>query len=105
MRGEFIHFMEIQAMRTMLRLLGVAILLMTPGVSFAMDDLRVISREQVKKLGIEVCSKSAGPDAVWVELAFDTKGDLQKITHVRPEMWAGKKCLLSSILRDNRPRP
>ncbi len=54
---------------------------------------------------MEVRSKAAGPDAVWVELEFETKGELKRITHVGLEMRAGKKLLLSSLLRDYRPSP
>ena len=91
-------------MKTTLKLMSV--LLLAPlGACFAMDSVTLITREQAKELGMEVRSKAAGPDAVWVELEFEIKGELKRITHVGLEMWAGKKLLLSSILRDNRPAP
>lgn len=93
-------------MRTTLKLLALAVLLLVPpGLCFAMDSVELISKERAKELGLEVRSKAAGPDAVWVELEFETKGELKRITHVGLEMWAGQKLLLSSILRDSRPGP
>jgi hypothetical protein len=93
-------------MKTTHQLTAVAtLLLMIAGICSAMDSVRSISKEQVKELGMEVRSKAAGPDAVWVELEFETKGELANVTHVGLEMWAGKKLLLSSTLRDNRPSP
>ena len=81
------------------------LLLLTPVVCSAMDSITPISKEQAKEFGIEVRSKAAGPDAVWVEVEFETKGQLKGVTHVDLQMRDGKKLLLSTILRDNRPSP
>jgi hypothetical protein len=83
----------------------VVLLLVAPGMCFAMDSITPISKERAKELGIEVHSKAAGPDAIWVGLEFETKGKLKSVTHVDLHMWDGKKLLLSTILRDNRPSP
>lgn len=83
----------------------IVLLLVTPGVCFAMDSITPISKERAKELGIEVRSKAAGPDAVWVELEFETTGKLKSVTHIDLHMWDGKRLLLSTVLRDKRPSP
>jgi hypothetical protein len=103
-------------MRSMTKLLALSVLLLpTPGVCLAMDAIAPISKEQAKKLGMDVRSKPAGPDHVRVELAFETKrlgeffpgvvnfSDLP--IYVDLEMRDGKKLLLSSTLGDRRPSP
>lgn len=93
-------------MKIKLQLLAVATLLLTTlGVCSAMDSIEPLSKERVKALGMVIRSKPAGPDAVWVELEFEVRGELKDVTHVGLEMWSGKKLLLSATLRDNRPSP
>lgn len=92
-------------MNTRFRLSAVVFLLMAPGWSPAMNSVEILSKPRAKELGLEIRSRAAGPDAVWVELEFALKGDLKDITHVDLEMWAGKTLLLSTLLRDRRPVP
>ncbi len=70
-----------------------------PGRSLAMDSIASTSGEQAEALGMVVRSKAAGPDAVWVELEFETKGKLMDISHVRLDMRDAKKLLVSSTLQ------
>src|SRR4051812_2773640 len=83
----------------------VVLLVMTPGTCFAMDSITPISKERAKEMGIEVRTKVAGPEAVWVGVEFETKGKLKGVTHVDLHVWDGKRLLLATVLRDRRPAP
>lgn len=79
-----------------------ASLALTPSRSIAMDSIAFVNAERARELGLQVRSRAAGPDGVWVELEFEPAGKLAGMTHVDLQMHDGKKLLLATILRNNR---
>jgi hypothetical protein len=71
----------------------------------ALELIAIVTPDRARELGLEIRSHPAGPDAVTVELAFDVKGELQNYRRVELEIRDGKKLLLSSTLREERPKP
>jgi len=70
---------------------------------FALMRIVNVSREQAKELGMEIRSKLAGPDAVWVELEFKTDGKFKDFSHVSLEIGEGDKLLVGyAPLREKR---
>ena len=70
---------------------------------FALREVAHLTKEKAKGMGIEVRAKSAGPDAVWVELEFKPEGKLKEFTHVELKMTEGEKSLVVfAALRETR---
>jgi hypothetical protein len=81
------------------------LLLATPNLCLAMMDIAVLSRAEAKKMGMEVRSMPAGPNAVRVELEFETKGELKSFHRVDLDFGEGDRFLVTSSLREERPKP
>ena len=69
-----------------------------------------VSKERAKELGMEIRSKAAGPDAVLVELEFETKGELrnfspERFSRVELRIVEGERSLLTAALQEKRPSP
>lgn len=62
-------------------------------------------RSGPKALGLEIRANAAGPDAVRIELEFETKGELKDFSRVALEMRDEGKFLLSSTLREEKSQP
>jgi hypothetical protein len=93
-------------MKTMFRLLALILILsVASSPCFAMMSIGTVSRDRAKALGLVIQSKPAGPDAVWVELTFETKGELERFLSVDLEITEGGKLLLSGALMDRRSSP
>ena len=67
---------------------------------FGMMSIEEVSKTRAKELRLKIQSKPAGPEAVWVQLDLEPKGDLKDFSRVDLEMQAEGKLLLSSALKE-----
>jgi len=81
------------------------LLLVAPSRCFAMANRVDVSKARAKELGMEIRSNAAGPAAVWVELEFETKGELKSFSRVDLEFRDGGKFLVTSSLKEDRSKP
>src|SRR5262245_25137037 len=93
-------------MKILLHLLVLAFLAaVAPIPCLALMELADVSKEEAKKLGIEIRSHAAGPDAAWIEMEFETKNGLKNFSRVELDFREGGKSLMSSSLKEDRSRP
>src|SRR5687768_6253040 len=85
-------------MKTALNLLVLALLAFfaVPSPCFALRLIAPVTKAEAKKMGIEVRTKPAGPDAVALELEFKPEGKLKQFTHVELTRTEGEKPLTIS---------
>ncbi|MHC4403877.1 MAG: hypothetical protein ACYTG0_29825 [Planctomycetota bacterium] len=81
------------------------LLLVAPSPCFALWSIGQVSKERARELGMEIRSKAAGPNAVRVELEFETEGKLKSFSRVDLRINEGEKWLVTATLRENRSRP
>jgi hypothetical protein len=79
---------------------AVLFLAATANLCSALEDIEIVTKERAKELGLEVRVNAAGPEAVRIELEFETKGELQNYTRVALEMRDGEKLITSSTLKE-----
>ena len=92
-------------MKIILHLLAlVALLVVAPNRSFALESIEIVTQERVKALGLEI-STAAGPDVVRIELEFEIKGELKSYHRVALELHAGGKLLATSTLKEEESKP
>ena len=75
----------------------MTLLVFAPSRCFALMTVQEVSKERAKELGMEIRSKAAGPNAVWVELEFKTEGELKRFSpennsRVELEIRDGESC-------------
>ena len=93
-------------MKTIFHASALAVLLgVAASPSFAMMLIADVSAARAKELGMEIRSNAAGPNAVRVELEFETKGELKSFNRVDLEIREGGRFLLTSSLREDRSKP
>jgi len=101
-------------MKTLFGIAVLAVLLVAASPCFALWVTVPVSKEGAKELGLEVRSTAAGPDQVWVELAFKTEGKFEKFipegkfaSHCGVELriGEGKNPLVTAPLREDRSKP
>jgi hypothetical protein len=91
---------------TLARVVVLSVLLVAaPSRCLALISVEQVSVERARELGLEVRSRAAGPDAVRVELEFETRGELKRFAHVDLEIWDGETFVMSATLRESRPSP
>jgi hypothetical protein len=81
------------------------LLLAAPNLCLAMMDIAALSPAEAKKMGLEVRSMPAGPNAVRVELEFETKGALKSFHRVDLDFGEGDRFLVTASLREERTKP
>lgn len=64
-----------------------------------------VSSEKAKELGIEVRSKAAGPNGVWIKLEFELEGKLKRFRHVEIRIGERLKPTVKAVLREERSDP
>ena len=95
-----------KTMKAILKFSAATILLVaTPSLCYALEGIEFVTKERAKALGLEIRANAAGPDAVRVELEFETKGELKDYSRVALEMQDEGKLLLSSTLREEKSSP
>ena len=95
-----------QAMKPILKFsVLTSLIVAAPSLCFAMESIGFVSKGRAKELGMEIRSRSAGPDAVRVELEFETRGKLKNYSRVALEMRDRGRLLLSATLREEQPKP
>ena len=90
--------------RRILSVLAVLIVI-APSWSFALESIEIVSKERAKELGLEIRSNAAGPDAVRIELEFETRGELKNYHRVALELHDGGKLLATSTLKEEDSKP
>lgn len=90
--------------------LSVAALLLVsatvPPPSFALDELRDVSREEAKKLGITVEARPRPQDGdVWVQVEFKPTGPKKEFKYTHLNVTHDGKKLVSAALMPYRPKP
>lgn len=93
-------------MKTILNISVLSVLLVVaPSLCFAMMSIADVSKARAKELGMEIRSNAAGPDAVRIELEFESKGALKSFSRVDLEFRDGGKFLVTSSLKEERSKP
>jgi hypothetical protein len=91
-------------MKTTLTLAAVAIFLITAGRCFALWSVATVTKEEAKKLDMQVRSAPAGPKHVSVELDFPTDGELKGFSRVDMHLGQGDDPPLIVSLREDRSK-
>ena len=95
-----------KCMKTILSISVLSVLLViAPSLCFAMANIEEVSKARATELGMEIRSNAAGPNAVRVELEFETKGELKSFSRVDLEFREGGKFLVTSSLKEDRSKP
>jgi hypothetical protein len=94
---------------------ALAVLLVVPGVCFAMWDIELVSKDRAKELGMEVRSEPVSPTRVRVDLEFKTEGEFKNLTSDKAagqnygsvELCIGLRDdpLVTAPLREDRSKP
>lgn len=93
-------------MKTLFNFLTLTFLLaVTPSPCFALWGIAPVSKEQAKKLGMEVRSAPAGPTHVRVELEFKLEGGLKGFSRVDLRVGQGDNPPVTAPLREDRSKP
>lgn len=93
-------------MKTMLKISAVAVfLVVAPSPCFALWGIAPVSKEWAKEMGMEVRSKAAGPNHVWVELEFKIEGKLKDFSSVDLRIGVGDNPTVTASLREDRSKP
>ncbi len=93
-------------MKTAFSLAVLSVLLVAPGRCFALTwGKAIVSKEQVKEMGIEVRSTAAGANQVRVELEFKADGLLKNFSRVELRFGEGDSPLLTAPLQEDRSKP
>jgi predicted nicotinamide N-methyase len=93
-------------MKTLLNISVLTFLLFAASSQcFAYMSIGDVSKERAKELGMEIRSNAAGPNAVRVELEFETKGELKSFVRVDLIIREGEKSLLFATLREEQSKP
>jgi hypothetical protein len=73
---------------------------------FALMEIDHVSKEEAKKLGVEIRVTGSGPNDVWVDLEFKPEGKFNDFQHVNLEIREGDKLLIGyAPLREDRSTP
>src|SRR5688572_5542005 len=93
-------------MKTILHLSALLFLLFAvPSQSFALMSLAMVSKERAKEMGLVIETKPSGPDAVWIALEFEAKGELKNFNRATLDLREGEKYLVSTSLHQDRSKP
>ena len=92
-------------MKTAFSIAALAVLLISTSPCFALGSVLQVSKEEAKKMGMEVRSETAGPNQVRVELEFKVEGGLKNFKGV--DLWFGEgdNPLLAAPLQPDRSKP
>jgi hypothetical protein len=101
-------------MKTIVSIVAFAVLFgVAPRACFALWDVLDVSKEEAKKLGMEVRTTAAGPKHVHVELEFKTEGSFKAFSpegkfkdRTVVELWIGQgdNPLLTAALKEDRSK-
>jgi hypothetical protein len=85
-------------MKPMLTLSTLAVFLVAaPGRCLALWEIMTVSKEDAKKMGMEVRSQAAGPNDVRVELEFKAEGNLKDFSHVELRVGKGDRVVVTPL--------
>jgi hypothetical protein len=80
-------------------------LLVIPQPCFALWGIAQVSKEEAKKLGMQVRSEPAGREQVRVELEFKPAGALADFDRVELRIAAGDNTPITAPLKEDRSKP
>ena len=83
----------------------VALLLVIPTWSYAIEDIILIDKTWAKEFGLQIRWTTAGDDTVYVKLEFARQGELKDYHSVSLEIRDGRKLLFSSTLKEEESEP
>jgi hypothetical protein len=88
-------------MKTLLRFfrfsLAISVcLLLAAAPCFGARSIGVVTKEEAKKMGIEIETRPSGADAVWIQLKFK-RAEVNSYSHVDLEVWDGKLGVSSAL--------
>jgi hypothetical protein len=93
-------------MKTIFNIAAVAVLLLVvPSPCFALWEIAEVTKEEAKKMGMEVRSTPSGSTHVQVELEFKLEGELKGFSQVDLRVGERDKPLLTTPLREDRSKP
>ena len=90
-------------MKTVFMIAVLAVLLVNPGVCFALWETELVTKDRAKELGMEVRTKAAGPNHVQVELEFKPEDKLKDFSQVDLRLDQGDNLTLTATLREAVP--
>lgn len=93
-------------MKTKILLTALSILLtLACGRCLAMMGIYRLSKDEAKKMGIELRALSAGPRDARIEMEFDTRDALKKFNRVDLELMQDGKFVVLAPLKEERTKP
>ena len=93
-------------MKTKISLAALSILLtLTCGRCLAMMEIARLSKDEARKMGIELRALAAGPRDARIEMEFDTRDALKKFNRVDLELMQDGKFLVLAPLKEERTKP
>jgi hypothetical protein len=93
-------------MKTILSLAAAAVLLVVaPSTCLAVWDVMQVTKEEAKKLGLEVRSKDGAKNQVSVELEIPLAGDLGRVSEVILQVGQGDNRPVTAALKEDRSKP
>jgi hypothetical protein len=93
-------------MKAIVNIVVLAVVLIgLPHQCFALWGIAPVSKEEAKKLGMEVRTKATGPNHVTVELEFEAKGPFKKFSRVDMRIGQGDNPPVTAALREDRSKP
>jgi hypothetical protein len=92
-------------MKNAFSIAAVAVLLISTSPCFALGSVLQVSKEEAKKMGMEVRSTALGANQVRVELEFKVEGGLKNFRHVDLWLGEGDNPLLAAPLQADRSKP
>jgi hypothetical protein len=91
-------------MKAILTISAVAVFLLIPTRCFALWEIAEVTKEEAKKMGLEVRWNPAGPDDVRVEMEFKVEGVLKDFDRVDLHLGDGGKSLVTASLKEDRSK-
>src|SRR5262245_26386025 len=93
-------------MKTVFKLSAVAICFaVTPNTCYAIWDVLTVSKEEAKRVGLELRATATGANRVHVVLEFGADGKLKDFSQIDMALGKGNDLLASATLREDRSKP
>ena len=93
-------------MKTKIGHIALALMLtLACGRCFAMMSIAQLTKEEAKKMGIELRALAAGPRDARIEMEFDTRDAFKKFNRVELELLQDGKFVVLAPLKEERTKP
>lgn len=91
-------------MKAIFAVSALAFFLLIPNRCFAFWEIAEVTKEEAKKMGLEVRWNPAGPDDVRVEMEFKVEGVLKDFDRVDLHLGDGGKSQVTASLKEDRSK-